>query len=245
MWRLTPREVEGELWGVYRLPAVTIPTDRPLRRVSMGERLSATAEQKWDAVVDRIRELHAQGRPILVGTRSVAAFEALSVRSTNENIKHVVLNAKQDRQEASVVALASEQGRVTIATNMAGRGTDIKLTRSVAQAGGLHVLATERHESRRFDRQIYGRAGRQGDSGSYEMMTSLDDELPTLSNGSLTAWLARALLTSGKPLEGWPACMLLRHAQRTVERLHARMRRDLSRYEDQIGSALAFTGRVE
>lgn len=241
----TAQEVAGELWTVYRLATVTIPTNRPLQRRWMGERLFATADQKWDAVVDRIRKLREQGRPILVGTRSVAASDILSRRLAQANIEHVVLNARQDQEEATVVAAAGEQGRVTVATNMAGRGTDIKLSRAVAQVGGLHVIATERHEAERIDRQLYGRTGRQGDPGSYEIMTSLEDELSMASQGKVARWGARLLLASGKPLEGWSARVLMRRAQRSAERLHARMRRELLQHEDQLESTLAFSGRVE
>jgi len=157
----------------------------------------------------------------------------------------VVLNARQDEEEASVVAAAGEPGRVTVATNMAGRGTDIKLTRSIAEAGGLHVLATERHEAQRIDRQLYGRSGRQGDPGSYETVTSLEDELLATPHGIVARWVARLLLTSGKPLEGWPARLLARRAQQSAERLHARVRRELLQHEDQLESTLAFSGRVE
>jgi preprotein translocase subunit SecA len=241
----TAQEVAGELWNVYRLATVTIPTNRPLQRTWMGERLFATAEQKWDAVVDRISSLRGQSRPVLVGTRSVAASEILSAQLTNAKIEHVVLNARQDQEEATVVAAAGELGRVTVATNMAGRGTDIKLTRSVAQAGGLHVLATERHEAQRIDRQLYGRTGRQGAPGSYEVVTSLEDELLATLQGRVAQWVARFLLTSGKPLEGWLASFLVRRAQLSAERLHARVRRELLQHEDQLESTLAFSGRVE
>lgn len=241
----TAQEVANELWNVYRLATVTIPTNRPLQRAWLGERLFATAEQKWDAVVDRVGELCGQGRPVLVGTRSVAASEILSEQLTRAKIEHVMLNARQDQEEAMVVAEAGERGRVTVATNMAGRGTDIKLSRFVAQAGGLHVLATERHEAKRIDRQLYGRAGRQGDPGSYETVTSLEDELLRASHGRVVRWIAQLLLISGKPLRGWLAHVLVRRTQRSAERLHARMRRELLQHEDQLESALAFSGRLE
>ncbi|MBH0200556.1 MAG: preprotein translocase subunit SecA [Nitrospira sp.] len=241
----TAQEVAGELWKVYRLATVTIPTNRPPQRRWMGERLFATAEQKWDAVVDRIGELQGQGRPVLVGTRSVAASEILSRRLTGANIEHVVLNARQDQQEASVVAAAGERGRVTVATNMAGRGTDIKLPQAVAKAGGLHVLSTERYDAKRIDRQLYGRTGRQGEPGSYETVTSLEDDLLTAAHGRTARWVARLLLASGKPVEGWAATFVVGLAQRSVERMHARVRRDLLQHEDQLETTLAFSGRVE
>lgn len=241
----TAQEVAGELWNVYRLATVRIPTHRPLQRRCSGERLFATADQKWDAVVHRISELRGQGRPVLVGTRSVAASEALSARLTNAQIQHVVLNARQDREEASVVAAAGEPGRVTVATNMAGRGTDIKLVRRVAAAGGLHVLATERHEASRIDRQLYGRTGRQGDPGSYEAVMSLEDELMAAFRGGVSRWAGQLMLTSGRSLQGRLARFLVRRAQRSAERLHARARRELLQSEDQLGSTLAFSGRME
>lgn len=241
----TAQEVAAELWNVYRLATVTIPTNRPLQRRWMGERLFATAEQKWDAVVDRIGELRGQGRPVLVGTRSVAASEVLSAQLTKAHIDHIVLNARQDQGEASVIAAAGTPGRVTVATNMAGRGTDIKLLRQVAAAGGLHVLATERHEAARIDRQLYGRAGRQGDPGSYETVMSLDDDLMVASGGRMSRSIALILLKAGRPIQGAVAGFLVRRAQVSAERMHARVRKELLRSEDQLESALAFSGRVE
>ena len=146
---------------------------------------------------------------------------------------------------ASVVAAAGEYRRVTIATNMAGRGTDIKLVRRVVAAGGLHVLATERHEAARIDRQLYGRAGRQGDRGSYEAVLSLDDELMSSSHGRVSRGIARWLLKSGRPLQGRLARFFVRRAQMSAERMHARVRRELLQSEDQLESTLAFSGRVE
>lgn len=241
----TGQEVAAELWNVYRLATVTIPTNRPLQRQWMGERLFATADQKWDAVVDRIGAMRGQGRPVLVGTRSVAASETLSAQLTKANIEHIVLNARQDKEEASVVSSAGMPGRVTVATNMAGRGTDIKLLRQVAESGGLHVLATERHEAARIDRQLYGRAGRQGDPGSYEAMTSLDDDLMVTPHGRLSRLVAQALLKSGRPITGMLAKYFVRRAQVSAERMHAHIRKELLKSEDQLESTLAFSGRVE
>ena len=144
-----------------------------------------------------------------------------------------------------MVAAAGERGRVTVATNMAGRGTDIKLPQAVAKAGGLHVLATERYDAKRIDRQLSGRTGRQGEPGSYETVTSLDDELLSAPHGRAARWLARLLLASGNSLRGWMATFLVGLAQRSVERMHARVRRELLHYEDQLESTLAFSGRME
>ena len=159
----TAREVGKELWSVYRLDTVPIPTNRPLRRKALPDHVYVTAEHKWRAIIERVRELHKQGRPILIGTRSVAASEHLSKLLTASQLPHQVLNARQDQQEAQIIAQAGQRGRITVATNMAGRGTDIRLTPDVVELGGLHVLATERHEAHRIDRQLFGRCGRQGD----------------------------------------------------------------------------------
>lgn len=241
----TAQEVAGELWHVYRLATVTIPTNRPLQRTWMGERLFPTMDQKWDAVVDRIGVLCGEGRSVLVGTRSVAASEILSKRLTEAKITHVVLNARQDQEEATIVAAAGEPGRVTVATNMAGRGTDIKVPHAVTAVGGLHVIATERHEATRIDRQLYGRTGRQGNPGSYETVMSLEDELLAASYGKVMRWVIQRLFTSGRPLQGWSATVLANRAQRSAERLHARARRELLQQEEQLESTLAFSGRME
>jgi preprotein translocase subunit SecA len=240
----TAQEVAGELWSVYRLPTATIPTHRPLRRRCHGEQLFATAHEKWNAVVERIKELRSQQRPVLVGTRSVAASELLSAKLTEASIDHVVLNARQDQEEAAVVAKAGESGRVTVATNMAGRGTDIKLQPGVAEAGGLHVLATERHEAARIDRQLYGRTGRQGDPGSHETMMSLEDDLMA-TRGGVLRWMTKLLLQTKRPVKGKVASLLVRLAQVSAERMHARVRRELLHSEEQLGSSLAFSGRME
>jgi preprotein translocase subunit SecA len=241
----TAQEVATELWQVYRLATVTIPTNRPLQRHWTGERLFSTADEKWNAVVERIVGLHKDGRPVLVGTRSVSASELLSEKLNAVGIPHVILNARQDKEEADIVSKAGLSERVTVATNMAGRGTDIKLMPEVAKAGGLHVLATERHEAGRIDRQLYGRSGRQGDPGSFETVASLEDELMTTSRHLLWRWMATALVRGGKPLEGKLAVFLVRQAQLSAESLHARIRRDLLQHEDQLDTSLAFSGRLE
>jgi preprotein translocase subunit SecA len=240
----TAREVRGELWSVYGLPVVTIPTNRPLQRSAAGTRVYPTAAAKWEAVVARMRHLHQQARPVLVGTRSVAASEHLSQLLHAVDLPHQVLNARQDRAEAQIVARAGAPGCITVATNMAGRGTDIHLGPGVAAHGGLHVIATEGHEARRIDRQLFGRCGRQGDPGSYELLAAWEDELITLHAGGLWrrlgGWcLRRALVPS------WVGPVLVRHAQRRAERLHARLRRDMLRMDEQLATALAFSGQLE
>jgi preprotein translocase subunit SecA len=226
----TGREVRGELWNVYRLPVIRVPTHRPVQRRILPDRVFRTAEEKWAAVVARIDELHRAGHPVLVGTRSVAASDEISRRLTAAGLPHQVLNARQDKDEAAVVAAAGEPGRITVATNMAGRGTDIKLTPEVVAAGGLHVIATERHESERIDRQLFGRCGRQGDPGLCEAILSLEDELVVQFAPRGARWLG---------------ARTFQLAQRVAERRHSQARRALLGQDKQTERALAFSGRRE
>ncbi len=242
----TAREVTSELWSIYRLKVVSIPTNRPLNRIHLPDRVYATAADKWHAVVNVAGELHRQGRPVLVGTRSVAASEHLSKLLTAAGLLHRVLNARQDQEEAEIVAQAGEPGRITVATNMAGRGTDILLAEGVAELGGLYVVATERHEAGRIDRQLFGRCGRQGDPGTCEAFVSLEDELATAYGSKPIRLLAGSLIgKNGGAARRLAGNVLLSRAQHSAERLHARMRRELLRMDDQISSALAFSGRPE
>jgi preprotein translocase subunit SecA len=156
------------------------------------------------------------------------------------------LNARQDKEEAETIARAGDRGQITVATNMAGRGTDIHLAQGVAELGGLHVIATERHEARRIDRQLFGRCGRQGDPGTCEAVVSLEDELVTVYIKKFLQWSAdRVLRRPGMLIASWTGKFLLCRAQRAAERLHARMRRDLLRMDERLGDALAFSGRPE
>jgi preprotein translocase subunit SecA len=241
----TAREVAGELWSVYRLPVVRVPTNRPLIRQGHPGRMFPTAGLKWRAVLERIARLHGEGRPVLVGTRSVAASEHLSGLLTAAGLPHQVLNARQDSQEADIIARAGEPGRITVATNMAGRGTDIRLAPGVAQRGGLHVIATERHEAGRIDRQLFGRCGRQGDPGSYEVIVSLEDELVTVYAGRLWRWVGRLTSRPGRTLAPRIGRLVFRRAQRAAERLHSRVRRELLKSDEHLETALAFSGRGE
>jgi preprotein translocase subunit SecA len=241
----TAREVAAELWSVYGLKVVTIPTHRPTRRRALGERVYATAERKWAEVVDRVQAIHAQRRPVLVGTRSVQASERLSRALTLAGLPHRVLNARQDQHEAEVIAQAGRPGGITVATNMAGRGTDIRLTEGVAERGGLHVLATERHDARRIDRQLFGRGARQGDLGSFEVILSLDDELfATLLGASSKRWL-QGLCSADARLTPLLARALSLLAQSLAERRHRRLRRDLLKLDENLSDMLAFSGRGE
>src|SRR5262249_22651473 len=166
-----------EFARVYKLRVVVVPTNRPVIREQWPDRVFPTEEAKFDAVVEEVLGLLERGRPILIGTRSVEKSERLSEKLKAAGVEHQVLNARQHDLEAEIVAKAGEYGHVTIATNMAGRGTDIKIAAIVADAGGLHVLGTERHDARRIDRQLAGRSGRQGDPGSCQFFLSLEDEL--------------------------------------------------------------------
>lgn len=190
----TAREAAQELWNVYRLQVVRLPTHRPLRRTVLPPRVFGTAEEKWRAVVEQIETLHREGRPVLVGTRSVAASEFLSELLCQRGLPHRLLNARQDQEEAEILAQAGQRGQITVATNMAGRGTDIVLGPGVRELGGLHVIATERHEARRIDRQLFGRCARQGDPGSCQSFASLEDDLLAAFLDSPWGWWARVLL---------------------------------------------------
>ena len=174
----------GEFWDIYKLDVVEIPTNRPIKRIDMNDRVYKTAREKYNAVIDEIQKMRESGRPTLVGTTSVEISELLSKMLNMRKIPHQVLNAKLHQKEADIVALAGQStnglGAVTIATNMAGRGTDIKLSPEVKAAGGLAIIGTERHDSRRVDRQLRGRSGRQGDPGSSIFYVSLEDKLMRL-----------------------------------------------------------------
>jgi preprotein translocase subunit SecA len=240
----TAHEVARELWSVYRLNVVSVPTNRPARRGQLADAVYVDDEHKWQAVVRDIREQNKSRRPILVGTRSVGASEHLSELLHAAHLEHVVLNARQDQHEAEVVAMAGQAGRITVATNMAGRGTDIRLAPGVADNGGLHVLATERHESARIDRQLFGRGARQGDPGSYRCIVSLEDELVSDFWPQKVLRMLGVLSVNGR-LPGWLGAAVVGLAQRSAEGNHGRTRRDLLRLDDNLGDMLAFSGRGE
>jgi preprotein translocase subunit SecA len=232
----TAHEVRRELWSVYGLPVVRVPTHRPILRRSTGDRVFTTEAEKWAAIVARVKALHEIGRPVLIGTRSVSASEKLSANLNDARLEHRLLNARQDEQEAQIVAEAGQHGRITVATNMAGRGTDIKLGPGVAELGGLHVIATELHEARRIDRQLFGRGGRQGDPGTLEALISLDDELIRVYLQGLGA------LPKRMQSRRWRR-FLFTLAQKRAEAANAGIRKQLLAFEDQLGDMLAFTGR--
>ena len=234
----TGMELAGEFRETFGLVTVRIPTHRKRRRRHLRTRFLRTDARKWAVLAARVADLHAQGRPVLIGTRSVEASERAPAALAALDLPHAVLNAKQDRAEAEVVARAGQPGAITVATNIAGRGTDIRLGDGVRDAGGLHVILTEFHESARIDRQLYGRAGRQGDPGSTEAIVSLEDELFTRF---APWWLA---VVRRLPLA--PLCHLMRlSAQSRAEAEHATTRAEQTKHDRDLERAMAFAGPVE
>jgi preprotein translocase subunit SecA len=227
----------GELWNIYKLDVVVIPTNRPIARIDMNDRIYKTKREKYAAVIEEVEALTSQGRPVLVGTTSVEISELLSRMLTQRKIKHNVLNAKLHQKEAEIVALAGQPSAVTIATNMAGRGTDIKLTPEVKAAGGLAIIGTERHESRRVDRQLRGRAGRQGDPGSSVFFVSLEDQLMRLFATERIAGLMDKMgFKEGEVLEHNMLSKSVERAQKKVEENNFGIRKRLLEYDDVMNS---------
>ena len=223
----------GELWEIYKLDVVVIPTNRPIVRDDGDDLVFKTDREKYNAVVDEIQRLTEAGRPVLVGTTSVDISELLSRFLQRKGIEHNVLNAKQHEREADIVAEAGHAGRVTIATNMAGRGTDIKLTKEVKAAGGLAIIGTERHDSRRVDRQLRGRAGRQGDPGSSQFYVSLDDKLMRLFQSDRIAKLMdRMGHKEGEVIQHSMVSKSIERAQKKVEENNFGVRKRLLEYDD-------------
>ena len=242
----TCREVKRELGEVYGLGVVRVPPHKPCQRKSFPAVIFATSAQRWQAVAEDIRRRHANGQPVLIGTRSILASEQLSMVLTQWNIAHQMLNAKQDRDEARVVADAGQLASVTIATNMAGRGTDIKLAPGVADKGGLHVILTEGHDNRRVDRQLAGRCARQGDPGSWQEMLSLDDNIMSY----FPLWILHILVSFcngsqvSKPLQ-LISLAFYRLAQQRISAKHHRVRNQLLKTERLNRRTLSFSGTTE
>ena len=223
----------GELWDIYKLDVVTIPTNRPVARIDMPDRVYKTKKEKYAAVIDEIQDLVSKGRPVLVGTTSVEISELLSRMLTMRHIPHNVLNAKLHQKEAEIVALAGRPGTVTIATNMAGRGTDIKLPEDVKKAGGLAIIGTERHESRRVDRQLRGRSGRQGDPGSSVFYVSFEDQLMRIFASDRVMKMLDSLgLKEGEVIESKMVTRAIENAQKRVEENNFGIRKRLLEYDD-------------
>ena len=223
----------GEFWDIYKLDVVVIPTNRPIARIDMNDRVYKTKREKYKAVIEEIEKMVNAGRPVLVGTTSVEISEMLSKMLTLRKIEHNVLNAKLHQKEAEIVAKAGQGKTVTIATNMAGRGTDIKLSAEVKAAGGLAINGTERHESRRVDRQLRGRAGRQGDPGSSVFFVSLEDDLMRLfASDRLAHWMDKMGFKEGEMIEHSMISKSIERAQKKVEENNFGIRKRLLEYDD-------------
>jgi preprotein translocase subunit SecA len=241
----TAKEVAREIKQVYKLDVVRIPLHKPSRRKDLPNRVHLTRAAKCRAIGDTVERLAASGcRPVLIGTRSVRASEEISSELTKRSLDHALLNAKQDKEEAAIVARAGEPTRVTVATNMAGRGTDIRLGPGVAEQGGLHVILTEYHESRRIDRQFFGRCARQGDPGSCEAIVSLEDEIYALF-ARLPTGLVRRILQRYGSVPTVVYGSLRRFAQSRAERRAAQVRVQNLRLDRRLDRILAFSGRGE
>ena len=227
----------GELWDIYKLDVVVIPTNRPIARDDMDDMIYKTKREKYKAVIDEVERLIGIGRPVLVGTTSVETSELLSKMLKMKHIEHSVLNAKLHQKEADIVAHAGEPGHVTIATNMAGRGTDIKLKGNVKENGGLAIIGTERHESRRVDRQLRGRAGRQGDPGSSLFFVSLEDDLMRIFGSErIAAVMDRMGLQEGEVIQHSMITKQIEKAQKKVEENNFGMRKRLLEYDDVMNN---------
>lgn len=227
----------GEFWNIYKLDVVVIPTNRPIIRKDMEDLVYKTKREKYSAVIEEIDQLVKAGRPVLVGTTSVEISELLSKMLKLRGIKHNVLNAKLHQREAEIVAEAGHPGTVTIATNMAGRGTDIKLTAEVKTAGGLAIIGTERHESRRIDRQLRGRAGRQGDPGSSQFYVSLEDDLMRLfGSDRIASLMDRMGLKEGEVIQHSMISKSIERAQKKVEENNFGIRKRLLEYDDVMNA---------
>ena len=244
----TAAEIADELGEVYDLAVVRVPTHRTSLRVARPDRVFAKAADKWQAVAERVVQLHGQGVPVLIGTRSVAASELFSRLLTAHGLAHAVLNAKQDGIEADIVSQAGELGRITIATNMAGRGTDIALGAGVAERGGLHVILTERHETARIDRQLAGRCARQGDPGVFEAFVALDDPLfDGVAQSAVGSLMRKALQgrVQGGASSSSLALRFIQWVQWRTERLHRQVRKALQEADKRLDTLLSFSGRPE
>jgi len=241
----TAREVRRELWVIYGLPFVRVPTHRKTIRRHEASNVFVTQQKKLDAMSRRISKMQTLGRPVLIGVRTVQMSEKLSSRLNDDGIHHSLLNARQGEEEAKIIAKAGEPGQVTIATNMAGRGTDIRLGKGVGSIGGLHVILSERHDSKRVDRQLIGRCGRQGDSGSYEYMLSMEDELFRMFDLKIMQRLMTGVLHMnhywGEKIGFIWSCML----QYMVTHRHYRMRCEVLKQDRKLSDILAFSGERE
>lgn len=239
----TAQEVSTEVKQTYGLPVTRIPTHKPSRRRRLADRICSSNAERWSEVVRRAAEIAAQGRSVLIGTRSVEASELLGQLLEHDGIEHTVLNARQDKTEADTVSVAGQPGRITVATNMAGRGTDIKLSADVESAGGLHVILTEFHESARVDRQLFGRCARQGDPGTTEAIVCIDDDLfhrfAPAPGRRVMRWLVTDMRQSQRWFRRW-----VTHVQDRAERHYRRQRVETLKRDSEWMKALGFVGKT-
>ena len=238
----TASEASEEFWQIYKLPVVRIPTNKPCARVQWADRVFADSESKWEAIANEVQRLHQTGRPVLIGTRNVSGSEKLASLLDQRGLPYRLLNALRHQEEANIVALAGQKNQITIATNMAGRGTDIKLGSGVPDAGGLHVIATERHESSRVDRQLFGRSGRQGDPGSAQAFVSIDDELFRRHLHPAILRQTSTVVKSGLPGKDTVAAAACRLAQRNAQKMAYKQRAGVLRMDDWLDKSLSFAG---
>ena len=241
----TARETAGELQAVYDLRVRKIPTHRSSQLRHLGDRVYSSADMRWQRVVERLTELNREQRPVLVGTRSVGDSEHLGSLLTAAGLPHRILNARQDADEAELVAHAGEAGAITLATNMAGRGTDIPLGAGVEETGGLHVIAAERNTARRIDRQLFGRAARQGAPGSYESILSLEDRVVRDFLPKYVSLIAARYKRNPGYLPGWLGKYVTTYCQRKSEQQQRLQRRALESMDEHYGRMLAFSGERE
>jgi preprotein translocase subunit SecA len=233
----TAREAKGEFRTIYGLRVEDIARHRPLQRITLPPAIFRSMEEKWDAVIGDVQNQHRRGRAVLIGTRTVAISEELSQRLRDTGLEHVVLNARNADSESEIIAQAGQPGRITVATNMAGRGTDIRLHPAVLEAGGLHVIGTEFHSARRIDRQLAGRCGRQGDPGSFQQFASLDDHILSSAFGEELVQKRRR-----RPWSPESSRRLLERAQQRLEQQAVIARMQLCRRNQQAQEILRSVG---
>jgi preprotein translocase subunit SecA len=238
----TAREAANELWHIYQLPVFSVPTNKPCMRKILPSRFYPDPKSKWQAIGDEVGACHETGQPVLIGTRSVAASETFAGLLRERNIAFQLLNAVKHREEAKIIASAGQTGAVTIATNMAGRGADIKLGKGVAELGGLHVIVSERHESGRIDRQLCGRCSRQGDPGSVRTYTSFEDELLRQYGPKPFLKLLLQTISRNRPESNHLVDHLISLAQQKAERQAFRQRQIVMQTDDWLTDALSFAG---
>jgi len=241
----TVSEVEDELSQVYNLRVIKVPTHQVSQRIMYPERVYKNSQQKWAAFIARVTQLHQQGRPVLIGTQCVSQSEFVADLLKQYDLPHQLLNAHQDHQEADIIAKAGQLGSITVATNMAGRGTDISLGEGVEELGGLHVISTNRNDARRIDRQLYGRSARQGDSGSAEAYLSLQDDNLRHYYPNIVLSFLSAISRNNKPLINWLGKLVLALPQKKQESLDYKIRRLLIKQDKNQAKLMSFTGRME